>query len=344
MRRLLGVAAVVVTGLAVAGFVASSSGARQAPSRVGAIAAKSSVAPAGNVVVNESPLRATTSYWSSDRLANAQPLTPTIDAPAVSPNSYGTSALDFTRSRIAPAGANKSAPYKFAGKLFFTKPGVGDFVCSASVVQNRLVATAAHCMYSAGVGFHTNWVFIPGYDGTQGTLAKQRPWGTWTWSSGEIPVNWINSGGALPNATDFGILVMVDQGGSNIRSVVGGKFTPVVGHLFDNNVTMLGYPCNFDSCLIMQRNDGGDHRSAGNNAYEYGSDMTGGSSGGPWVENFGNTGSAPPTGNWTTRNGIVAVTSYVYNDPNIRVLGASQFDANWTTIYNNRCAANAGNC
>ena len=59
---------------------------------------------------------------------------------------------------------------------------------------------------------------------------------------------------------------------------------------------MLGYPCNFDSCNIMQRVDTSDHRVppgySGTNAFEYGSDMTGGSSGGPWVENFG-TGPAP---------------------------------------------------
>ncbi|RHW23569.1 hypothetical protein D0Z08_29065 [Nocardioides immobilis] len=75
--------------------------------------------------------------------------------------------------------------------------------------------------------------------------------------------------------------------------------------MFDNHVTILGYPCNFDTCDIMQRVDSSDHRlppgfDASANAYEYGSDMTGGSSGGPWLENFG-TGAAPQ-GSWNLRN------------------------------------------
>ena len=45
------------------------------------------------------------------------------------------------------------------------------------------------------------------------------------------------------------------------------------------------------------------------------------------------------------RNAVVAVTSYVYNDGGAAlVLGASQLDSRWTTIYNNRCAAAVGNC
>jgi hypothetical protein len=110
---------------------------------------------------------------------------------------------------------------------------------------------------------------------------------------------------------------------------------------------MLGYPCNFDSCNVMQRVDSGDHRVppgySGGDAFEYGSDMTGGSSGGPWVENFG-TGAAPQ-GGWTVRNAVVAVTSYIYTSPaGVLIEGASQLDSRWTTVYNNRCAAVPGNC
>jgi hypothetical protein len=97
----------------------------------------------------------------------------------------------------------------------------------------------------------------------------------------------------------------------------------------------------------MQRVDSSDHRVpqgySGGNAYEYGSDMTGGSSGGPWLENFG-TG-AVPQGGWTTRNSVVAVTSYIYTDGGMSLIeGASQLDSRFNTIYMSRCAAQAGNC
>ncbi|MCH9045865.1 MAG: hypothetical protein IIA40_07135, partial [SAR324 cluster bacterium] len=42
-------------------------------------------------------------------------------------------------------------PYKLVGKVFFTIPGLGDFVCSGSVVNapnNSLVWTAGHCVYT----------------------------------------------------------------------------------------------------------------------------------------------------------------------------------------------------
>lgn len=288
------------------------------------------------------------SYWSMERTRAAKPMRP-LKSSELTPASFGTANLDFARSRITPQTANKAAPYKAVGKLYFTIPGSGDFQCSASTIANRLIATAAHCMYGSGVGFYTNWAFIPGFDGSKSTLATQRPFGTWTWSRGQISQTWINTGGSLPNNGDFGILELADQSFGGAPLAVwkkSGKLGVEIGHLFDTAVTMLGYPCNFDSCNIMQRVDSSDHRpgsaATGNNAYEYGSDMTGGSSGGPWVENFG-TGPAP-TGGWTTRNAVVAVTSYGYTDPAVLVQGASQFNSEFQSILTASCNAQAGNC
>lgn len=301
--------------------------------------------PGGNVITN-SDIRATRDYWTAAKMRAAKPATPMLSGPGA--ESYGTSNLDFTRSRISPLSANQAAPYKTTGKLFFTDPGVGDFVCSAATVGKRVVITAAHCLYGDG-RFFTNWTFVPGYDGSRPTLAAQRPFGTWTWSRAQVPQNWIDTAGALPNATDFATLVFADQvigGVTTSLYQVSGRYPTVTGHLFDNHVTILGYPCNFDSCNIMQRVDTGDHRTppgGGANAYEYGSDMTGGSSGGPWLENFGL--GAAPQGSWTTRNSVVAVTSYGYLDGGASLVqGASQLDSRWTTIRNQTCAAAAGNC
>jgi V8-like Glu-specific endopeptidase len=72
----------------------------------------------------------------------------------------------FTTSRVFPNKATKTYPYRTAGKLFFTKQGVGDFVCSASVLRPRIVVTAGHCVAQASTDpavrhFYTNWLFIP---------------------------------------------------------------------------------------------------------------------------------------------------------------------------------------
>jgi V8-like Glu-specific endopeptidase len=290
-------------------------------------------------------------YWTPERISEAKTLLPLRDAEELSTLSRGTSSLDFSRSRITPKWANTAAPYRSAGKLYFTVPGQGDYQCSASVIRSRLIVTAAHCMYTAGIGFHTNWSFIPAFDGTNAAPAD-RPYGTWNWSRAIIPSGWVSTAGALPNNYDFGILELVDKvtPPSTVVRTVGatvGRLATELNHLRNTHVTMLGYPCNFNSCLILQRNDSSDRRGSGvsgSTAYEYGSDMTGGSSGGPWVENFGDPASAAPTGTWTTRNAVVGVTSYGYTNPDVKILGASEFNSVFSSILTTACGWQAGNC
>ena len=100
--------------------------------------------PIGAPLLNRQP-QASASYWTADRLAAARPMEHVRRGPAG--QSSGTSGLDFTRSRITPQAANRQAPYKAVGKLYFTVPGSGDFQCSASIIGKRLIVTAAHCMY-----------------------------------------------------------------------------------------------------------------------------------------------------------------------------------------------------
>jgi V8-like Glu-specific endopeptidase len=79
----------------------------------------------------------------------------------------GAYPFSYTRHRLFPDTLvqYKLFPYRLTGKLFFKIPGdPRDWHCSGSVVNASNLAvvwTAGHCVYSPGVGYHTNFAFSP---------------------------------------------------------------------------------------------------------------------------------------------------------------------------------------
>src|SRR5678816_1075162 len=170
------------------------------------IVAAISTAVSGIAVADEFPsmeisgvavLSAGPAYWTADRRKAAKERVLYKDS-EISAQVAGSSNLDFSRSRITPRSANTASPYKAAGKLFFTEPGVGDFQCSASIIKNRLIVTAAHCVFDpVAKSFFTNWVFIPAFDGglsnnAGAQISPQTPFGEWVCLLYTVSATWSN--------------------------------------------------------------------------------------------------------------------------------------------------------
>ena len=258
------------------------------------------------------------------------------DASSVAPEAFGTSNHPFTTSRANPTGGKVTNlyPFRAAGKLFFNI-GAGSYVCSASLIKKGLVVTAAHCVANFGASqFYTNWRFVPGYD--NGTA----PYGTWTAANAWVLTSYYNGteacatyGVVCPN--DVAVIRLAPKAGAYPGTQTGFYgygwngygFTP--GNLVQ--ITQLGYPVALDSGGLMERTDSyGFVSSSNSNNTIIGSLQTGGSSGGPWLVNFGvaPTLSGTTTGSEANRNNVVGVTSWGYTSTAIKQQGASPFTSN----------------
>jgi hypothetical protein len=94
----------------------------------------------------------------------------------------------------------------------------------------------------------------------------------------------------------------------------------------------------------MQIVTSGAFRNVAPNNVEYGSDAEGGSSGGPWIQNFQVLQTGGGTGSNTGSNRVVGITSYGYTPRDPKVQGASIPDSRWVNLFNTLCSRVPGNC
>jgi V8-like Glu-specific endopeptidase len=251
----------------------------------------------------------------------------------------GTAALEFSSSRLVPRDARVVYPYSTVGKLFFDKPGGGSGYCSGSVLQRRVVLTAGHCVYTPGKGWHKNFSFVPAF------FKGNAPFGTWraqeVWTTNE----WFNGGNVYPNAADFAVLVMRD----NLEGQRLGEVTGWLGwktkSLSPNHVHMLGYPSNLDQGSEMHQVATSSFDCCYGNSVAYGTDMRQGSSGGPWVQNFGVRAQQQNIGRNTQKNRVVGVYSWLFvDDKKILVGGSSIPRAPFANLIRKACNEAPRNC
>lgn len=280
---------------------------------------------AGNstTVARTSDGRAVTSYaiadeiaafWTTERMAAAVDLdflNPTDNAksPSRAPKPGGPAgAIAPTAPTIAHADdvgiqLNES---QTVGKVYFTTPGGGSASCSASTVSSgkrRLVMTAGHCVHQGGGGqWYSNWQFVPRYRN------GARPFGTFVAYQLTTRTAWINSRSydedmavaIMHNGGNWGLKVVDTVGGNGMRWNWG----------YSVYVTALGYPSNLGGGESQYYCQSGTWHAGGQQIRMW-CNMTYGSSGGPWLQEYND------------QNGLGYINSVVSHGDNP---GNGQFD------------------
>ena len=266
---------------------------------------------------------------------------------------WGTSNLPFSTARAdgATGSTNKIYPFRASGKLFFNEP-TGTFVCSASLIGKGLVVTAGHCVANFGKNqFYTNFSFVPGYK------SGAAPYGTWTAKNAYVLAAYLNGTDSCQQSgvvckDDVAVIILNSQGGKLPGTNTGFYNYGWDGYGFTSNnlthVTEIGYPNCLDNGAIMERNDsqGASSASMSGNTI-IGSLMCSGSSGGPWLVNFGTRPNLSMTASGTDpqSNTVVGVTSWGSTSTAVKNQGAAPFlSTNIKFLTTSACAANPGSC
>jgi hypothetical protein len=206
-------------------------------------------------------------YWTAERLADAVP-----DGESLPPgNGHASPQLKGLLGAEADRAPIDQAPYKYGGKLFFTRGGI-DYSASAQfVADDNIVLAAGHSMWKNGSA--SNIRFYPGYAGAP------------------VPFHTIDKAAVLtawlPVAEDPPSLGRSQYDYSMLRtttpSTVGKYQLGINTANLDDDVTITGYPGRLEGGEYMYRETARIFVKAGD-AFDaqphpmYG----GGASGGAW--------------------------------------------------------------
>ena len=244
--------------------------------------------------------RSVIQHWTSDRIASARPRRLIVHS-----NDDRRAADDVANSEWDHewGGSIQNA----VGRIYFEMGGSG-YVCSGTVVTDdqadrSVILTAAHCAYDdSSKAFATNVLFIPNQAGTSGsstdTNCDNDPLGCWAPTFGVADTDW--SSRTFPNNIpwDYAFYVVPAAGAhsgpsnrpdgteisDNLEAAAGSldvSFLPPDMSLSH----ALGYSFNHDPNFMYCAQQLGTQSAQNFNAlWMSGCGLTGGSSGGPWIQ------------------------------------------------------------
>jgi len=281
-------------------------------------------------------------YWTAERLANAKPrdFVKTADGkfkPAARPPAPGGGVVK------GASWTDGGAVIQKTGKVWFSMDG-GDWVCSAAAVNNglnnaSLIVTAGHCAYDeVNHAFATNWTYIPAFDQTPTFDCVAAVYGCWTASRIVVHDGYSTAGSFNKQATihDFAVIVVgAGNKGTQLDSL-GTYSIAFPGISTGGSVHAFGYPAagkykgkDLTYCAGPTFNDQYNDDAT----WGIACNMTGGSSGGPWIASFTNAAGANAGGTLTSLN------SYGYNG--LSNMYGPKFSSATQLVYNNANNANA---
>ncbi|CAL9481264.1 hypothetical protein SUDANB120_03058 [Streptomyces sp. enrichment culture] len=238
----------------------------------------------------------TEGFWTAERMRSAVPLDVvavpgTVRRTPAAPSDRPT-LIAPTPASAAPAAVSPTAfpqaggPWtgggavvKTSGRVFFTfgdrtASCSGDSVTSAN---GSTVMTAGHCVKYQG-SWHTNWIFVPGYDN------GSAPYGQWTATQTFATDKWAAS---EDMNMDVGLAVVAPLNGQKLSQVVGAQGLLFNG-AYNKRMYAFGFPAAspYDGSKLVycSGNSGKDFLLTKD--HSLGCNMTGGSSGGPWFQDF----------------------------------------------------------
>jgi V8-like Glu-specific endopeptidase len=281
----------------------------------------------------------TVAYWTPARLQSATPRdfikgTDGTFRPTARPGTGGGGV----------AGAawpnNQGQVYRTVGKVFFAMAG-GNWVCSGAVATDgsatrSLVLTAGHCAYDeVNRRFATNWMFIPQYDSNPTTTCANTAFGCWTATSLVVHNGYATAGSFNTQATvhDFAFAVVgTGTKGTQLDSAAGSYGVTTAGGVGEKRYAF-GYPAagkykgtNLTYCANPIFEDPyNDELTWGMTC-----DMTGGSSGGPWLRAFDESSGV----------GVLSsLNSYGYSG--VKAMHGPKFNQDTLDVYNSARTATA---